>query len=247
MALSKEEQKRRKRLCDKRRKEYRIEHHLCVQCGKPIDANDKHHQCHSCREKVNQKQRERYRSFTEPEKKAILQSRKNNYYYLKKHGICVRCGTREAMPKHVLCDVCAEKERKWKEKRNALMTDDEKRLDANHRNAVTKERNRRYKENGLCILCGKKALEGKSYCLECLIKTRRRAHAIYYRKREKIGYVKTNFSPGLCSKCNEPALPGKKLCQRHYEAALKGLRKANSCSPFRSINNADVLKARARS
>ena len=247
MALSKEEEKRRKRLRDKRRQEYCHEHHLCVRCGKPIDTNDKHLQCHSCREKMNKKQREKYRSFTEAEKSDYRQERKRDYEYLKKHGICVKCGTRRAMPKHVLCDVCAEKDRKRNENRNALMTEEEKRARLDHWNKVARERKRRYKENGLCILCGKKALEGKSYCLECLIKTRRWALAKYYRKKEKRGHVKTDFSPGLCSKCNEPALPGKKLCKRHYESAIKGLDKALACSPFRKMTTADVLKARARS
>lgn len=75
---------------------------------------------------------------------------------------------------------------------------------------------------GLCVVCGKrKAIKGKKHCLECLLKARRANRAQYDAKR-----VKTNFSEGLCCKCNDPVVPGKKVCARHYDIARRSMEAA---------------------
>ena len=97
-------------------------------------------------------------------------------------------------------------------------------LEIHKRRGATKKRARREQREsmGLCVVCGKrKAIKGKKHCLECLLKARRANRAQYDAKR-----VKTNFSEGLCCKCNDPVVPGKKVCARHYDIARRSMEAA---------------------
>lgn len=55
-----------------------------------------------------------------------------------------------------------------------------------------------------------------------MIKTRRRNKKQYDAKR-----VKTIFADGFCCRCNEPALPDKMLCAKHYDIARRSMEKVN--------------------
>lgn len=55
-----------------------------------------------------------------------------------------------------------------------------------------------------------------------MIKTRRRNKKQYDAKR-----VKTIFADGLCCCCNEPVVPGKKVCAKHYDIARRSIEKVN--------------------
>ncbi|UZE45941.1 hypothetical protein [Selenomonas sputigena] len=146
---------------------------------------------------------------------------RETYHWRKEHGVCVKCGKEDAEPGKTLCAECAEKQsvhnkRYWGS------------LDAEKRQKIirqTRERSRAQREQrknlGLCVICGKKAAKGKAHCIECLLKERRRNFERYNTRR-----VKTDFSEGLCCCCNEPALPDKKFCKKHYDIAQRRAEKA---------------------
>ncbi len=81
-------------------------------------------------------------------------------------------------------------------------------------------------ENGYCGRCGKPLYLPHShcYCYECYIKMQRK----YALSREKNAALKEyRRANGLCEFCDEPHLPNKKCCQRHYDAKINNLVKAN--------------------
>ena len=137
---------------------------------------------------------------------------RETYYWRKEHQICVKCGREDAEPHKTFCAKCAEKNR-HAGKRYWADLPEEARKKAIQR---TSERKRSLKAQGLCMRCGRKAAKGKVYCIECLLKARRRNREQYDAKR-----VKTNFKEGLCCRCNEPIVPGKKLCAKHLKIAQR--------------------------
>lgn len=147
---------------------------------------------------------------------------RDTYHWRKEHGICTRCGKEDAEPHKTLCAECAEKQ-SARNKRYWGSLDTEKRQKFIRQ---TRERSRAQREQrkslGLCVICGRKAAKGKAHCVECLIRKRRRNREQYDAKR-----VKTNFKEGFCSRCNEPVVPGQKLCKKHYDIARCATRKAN--------------------
>ena len=97
---------------------------------------------------------------------------KEKYYYYKSKGICTCCGHRESEPNNILCLECKEVDNK--QKRNRYKNDKEfryKHLEKTKRQA--KERRRKRKEQGLCIICGKRKINrpySEARCVECYIK-----------------------------------------------------------------------------
>lgn len=173
---------------------------------------------------------------------------KQTYEWYKAHGICVKCKKHEAARGHVLCPDCMDRLRKNYYARVSKETEKEHR----ERNAKAKEYERslraKRKAEHRCLNCGKPAKDGDIYCYECGLQVRRKDREKIRRYRaehpEYEPRIKTDFSPGLCSRCNEPALPGYKLCKRHYEATLKGLAIGRPRSPFGSMNKETFAKRR---
>ena len=160
------------------------------------------------------------------------------YEWYKAHGICTQCGQEDAVPGTTLCPECTAKRMEqcakyWR----SLSAETRQRIiqkKGEQRRALREQR----KSLGLCVICGKRKAEvGKLHCTECLIKIRRRNKECYDARR-----VKTNYSEGLCCRCNEPTLPGKKLCAKHYDIARRGVEAArrgltNTDHPWRGDNN----------
>lgn len=157
--------------------------------------------------------------------------KRETYHWRKAHGICTRCGKEDAEPHRTLCAECAEK-RNARNKRYRGSLDAEKRQEFMRR---AREQSRaqweRRKSMGLCGICGKKAAKGKAHCIECLLKIRRRNH-----RRRETERVKTDFGEGLCCRCNEPVVSGKKLCKKHYDIALRATKKANRLNQEKKTN-----------
>ena len=157
------------------------------------------------------------------------------YEWYKEHHVCVGCRKEQAAPGRIRCFDCLEKERARQAKIRANRSDEEharileKTREAQHR--LIQER----RENGLCVKCGKKVMQGKRLCLECSIRERRANRKAWKKRQAAKAYVKTDFSPGTCSLCNKPALPGKKLCEYHYSRVMIGCRAAQKASPFRKM------------
>ena len=152
------------------------------------------------------------------------------YYFLKEHHICVRCGKRDAFYNKTKCPECIEKAQKrdrehYAENREKILQRKKKR---------SKPLYARRKAEGLCVKCGrKKAIKG-IYCLECYVKERKREiERTEKRKRENGGYIREIWKEkGLCIQCGEPTLPGKRLCQKHYEVAAKNAEHARKYSKW---------------
>ena len=175
---------------------------------------------------------------------------KKTYEWYKAHGICVACKKREAARGHSLCPDCMEERRDRYQKKKALMTEDERKERNARSNEHTRAGRARRKRDHRCLNCGKPAKDGDIYCYECGLRVRRKKKEAMRKYRmahpEYEPRVKTDFSPGLCSRCNEPALPGFKLCKRHYKATLKGLEIGRPHSPFAKMNHRTFLKGDTR-
>ena len=149
--------------------------------------------------------------------------RRERYYWYKEHGICVSCGQEEAAPGKVRCEECAAKEAT---RRLAAYYQQGKAQQAADLQRH-KVRYARHKALGRCTDCGKTVSTGKRLCLDCSLRRRRYDKRFFDAHRR----VKTDFSDGLCCKCNEPVVPGKKLCARHYAIAAANARKAHAQRP----------------
>ena len=134
------------------------------------------------------------------------------YHWYKAHGICIACGHEDAEPGKTRCAECAMKAAAWARAAYYLQSEEQKAANRQQR----KERYARRKALGLCTDCGKTVSTGKRLCLDCSLRRR---------------YVKTDFSDGLCCKCNEPVVPGMMLCARHYAIAAANARKAHAQRP----------------
>ena len=150
----------------------------------------------------------------------------DRYAYRKSHGICVRCGRKKAASGITMCLDCRDIVNLHAMQRRDRMPE-EKREKERRRVVESIMRSRRRREaQGLCVTCGKKMPEGstRKSCPSCLAKGRRWQNAKYARTRKKIRENK----PGICRFCDEPVLPGKKVCQIHYERFTKGRDKRNN-------------------
>ena len=173
----------------------------------------------------------------------MINYNKERYEYLKSRGICVTCGSEKAEPKRVRCLECL-----YKASESSI-----KSREKNIEKVRKKERERRkqkYREmraDGICS-CGKKAIKGKSYCVECKIKAKRR----YQEKTKEVVRREDFVYLNLCGICGSKELvENKKLCKRCYENSLKGLEIANQKRSiekhiWRKINTVDLEKNRMR-
>ena len=143
---------------------------------------------------------------------------KETYHWLKDHHICTRCGKEDAEPHQTMCAECLEKSRACKKKAYAALDEDARRMKCQR----SAERYERLKAQRICPKCGRKSVKGFVLCLECRLKGRRRD-----RERRVERRVKTDFSEGICSKCNEPVVPGKKVCAKHYDAMVRRIEAVN--------------------
>ncbi len=148
----------------------------------------------------------------------------DRYYFLKEHHICVCCGQRDAFHNKTMCPECLEKCNKRASKRYAK--DKEQILQRKRKR--DKALYARRKAEGLCVKCGHKKATKGVFCLECYVKERKREiERTEKRKRENGGSIREIWKEkGLCAQCGEPRIPGKRLCQKHYDIAIKNVQKA---------------------
>ena len=133
----------------------------------------------------------------------------SEWYYLKRSArICIQCGKEDAytMAGRCLCADCAEKKKektkRWWHENGDKMSE--------HKKLIYRQR----KENGLCTVCGRKAVKGKTKCVFCLEKYAE----ISQEHRLRTGINWPRGDNGLCYRCNKKeALPGMKLCAECYE------------------------------
>ena len=128
---------------------------------------------------------------------------RETYHWRKAHGICTRCGKENAEPHKTQCAECAAKHAALVRKCWAVL-DEEKRQETLRRKHELRTLS---KTRGLCN-CGKKAVKGRTHCLECALRRKCKSKMGLEAKR-----VKTDFSEGLCCRCNEPANAGEEALQ----------------------------------
>lgn len=167
------------------------------------------HRCRECGAKLPE-------DYTKLTCAVCLDIRKVRREAAKAAGKCLRCGKEDAytMNKHTYCADCTawycERGTKWaKANRQAI-------------NERTRARAAERKQNGECIVCGVKLADNSVYamCEKC-----RQKHKAYRRKAyEAEGHISRTQAEymGLCKRCcREPAMDGKKLCERCYSDFMK--------------------------
>lgn len=142
-------------------------------------------------------------------------------YELKKLGhYCVKCGKKDAytLNGRAKCFECQEKANEYHRNKSY-----DKKYAAK-RKAIRDDR----KSQGLCIVCGEKAVKGRVRCLKHLCKDRQN------HKPKELGRELAR-DLGICMTClKHPALPGHKICKSCYDKSFVSLEKARE--------NADVSK-----
>ena len=121
---------------------------------------------------------------------------RETYHWRKAHHVCTKCGKEDAEPHKTLCAECAAKCAAIDKKYRSSL-DEERRQRIKQQKQAQKDRRR---NSGLCVECGKTALKGRRFCLDCMIKTRRR---------------------------NKKQYDAKMLCAKHYEIARRSMEKVN--------------------
>ena len=134
--------------------------------------------------------------------------KKRDYEWYKSLGLCVTCHKQKAESGHTQCLICMMDRRA-----NPLHHSSE--VLAKHKQYL-KDLRERNRENGVCIVCGKRsAMQGKTYCDQCREKSKRCAE----KKRRKIGIL-PRFMMGngkLCYICGDPTINESKLCAQCLE------------------------------
>lgn len=130
----------------------------------------------------------------------------------RQQGICTSCGKRPAFGRFVECEYCIEK--------LGVKQYIYYQKNPGKHNAYNKERRKKAEQEGRCTHCLKENPD-KRYktCPTC---------RAYYRRVKARRYVKKIKPEGICIRCDRVVLPGKKLCEVHYEAACKAIAKGRA-------------------
>lgn len=94
------------------------------------------------------------------------------YQWYKAHGICPKCKTEWAAPGRVFCLDCLKK------KRAEIMKNG-----SDYNMQKCRERREKLKAQGLCVSCGKKAVEGRVLCQVCARRNNEAQQVRYIKKR----------------------------------------------------------------
>lgn len=185
----------------------------------------------------------------EDRKKKERKRQLDNYYYLKSLGVCTRCGREDAFPGHIYCPSCMEKNQKKSRDYYHQLSAEDKELMLKKARKRKKDRYQQRKADGLCVSCGKKAVKGV-FCLECYIKNKKGNQKRAKKKKIAMGGDPRELrtEKGLCRFCEEPALPGHRLCEKHYSRALERARHARQFNRhWRKDNRHVFVKKRSHS
>lgn len=122
---------------------------LCHKCRKNKVAPNKKF-CFDCLEKIREINLNRYDS---EKAKAYQERRREIYRQKKENGICIRCNKRATHGMY--CYECYIKQR-----RRNIERAEKAKISRHERGLIPEER----KRNGLCLWCGKKAVNGINAC-----------------------------------------------------------------------------------
>lgn len=167
--------------------------------------------------------------FLEKLNKDELRKRRNadkreRYHWYVSHGICPFC-LNDAQPGRVRCAVCLEKNYASHQKHDANRTEKQKSDYLQKHKLHQREKRQRLKEQGICPVCMKRPVSiGFKSCIECRTKEKQKT------EREGKSYRKTL---GLCAYCDEPPIPGKRCCPKHYASRIVSITKCRQSEGFR--------------
>lgn len=140
--------------------------------------------------------------------------------FYKAKGICYYCGREKAAPGRTHCLNCLDKISINGYKYRATWSEDKKKYYRGKAKAAQYRLYHERKEKGLCVDCGKKALENRVRCLNCLLYNKRRVK----KNSEKNGVMpRILFGDGEhCACCGKPVrAEGEKCCERCYDRIVK--------------------------
>lgn len=143
----------------------------------------------------------------------------------KEHHICIHCGQNDAMPGRVSCVECLAKDLERHTKAYENLSDETKATYLQKHKLRQREKRQRLKEQGICPICMKRPVsKGFKSCIECRTKEKQKT------EREGKSYRKTL---GLCAYCDEPPIPGKRCCSKHYASRIVSITKCRQSEGFR--------------
>ena len=155
---------------------------------------------------------------------------KSDYEWYKSKGICPRCRINDALQNHVFCPECLEKISVANAKYDHKRAEYQK-----NRNNVKRIQYKKRKQEGTCVVCGKKPAQQGNYCNECYLKRMKNRRNTEYQKRDGRTYgdaLRQRMSAGLCMYCGKNQVPGYKLCKSCLEKRQKIARKAGKQNSF---------------
>lgn len=131
--------------------------------------------------------------------------------YYQRIGICPYCHKEHLYNGEKMCVECKSKKYEY----DFLHGVTRKGYGSSKRRLLREKR----EKEGLCVRCGKRqAYPGRKRCSICLAKDResnKKQHTIAEYRKEN----------GLCRYCDTKAMPGKKLCEYHYQKTCEQLAK----------------------
>lgn len=158
-------------------------------------------------------------------------SHDETYEWYVAHGICVRCRKKPALPGKVLCEDC--KQQSCKRAARNYKSQDARRSQSDR----VKAKIRKYRESGRCLICGRPIYGKHPLCMEHFLAARAYNHRRYeerMREKREGDAIFTKWFHGFgvekCLYCDNPTQPGKKLCKKHYDIAVKNIQKAKRAS-----------------
>ena len=179
---------------------YLKEHGLCVQCGKSKDNGGV--LCKACRRKKSEYEKS-YRKM------------------MKELSICTSCKKVKVPGDETICPECRAKD-----------SNNHARYREKHREKIRKRNNYlrnkqkdEFRENGVCVWCGKRnATPGYKSCSICRAKRRDAQRNKYV----KIHPINREEWPryGWCYRCGDPVMEGMQLCEKCYEQNVENSRLA---------------------
>lgn len=201
----------------------RKEKGLCVECGKPVNANKT--RCEECKNRINQ-------------------NRRTLIHWYQENGICPNCRKNSLVGDERVCLECSALAYS---QRIARYNANPEEFKTKERENSKKVRARRI-EKGLCARCGKpKADDEFKTCEKCRIETRNAKRRT--RHNYKLEQKKEWISTGRCWLCGKPVFEHTKLCEMHYEKSLEYAKKSkearlrNEQSRTEEIQRTDVTCA----
>jgi hypothetical protein len=138
---------------------------------------------------------------SEQAKQRQRQSKKKEYWWYRRHGICVYCHQTDAVPGMQACADCFYKRQM---RRIAKSSEEERAKQAEQR----RQWRAKHKAEGLCSECNQPAIDGLTRC---------RKHQILHNASSNKVHVIPDLTRCSLVACNEPAVAGKRFCEKHYK------------------------------